>query len=106
MNQVTSRKLNQDLNYFRILNMKPNFSALARQYGVHRKTVARYWKEGGKSMISRKRKSYLDDYLDEIREHANKTGANKAALFDFFKDKYGEDVFRILKMVQKSADQI
>lgn len=45
-------------------------------------------------MISRKRKSYLDDYLDEIREHANKTGANKAALFDFFKDKYGEETFK------------
>ena len=39
-------KLDSDLRLFRMNNEKPNFAALAREYGVDYRTVKRHWMKG------------------------------------------------------------
>lgn len=65
-NQTT--QLNLELNMAKIQGIKPNFTQLAKKYSVDRHTVARYYREGGKAIITRDRPSYLNPYLDEIEE--------------------------------------
>lgn len=36
-----------ELNMYRQLGLKPNFSEIGRRYGLDRHTVSRYWNEGG-----------------------------------------------------------
>lgn len=41
------RNLMGELNMFRQSGTTPNFSEIARSYGMDRKTVARHWRSGG-----------------------------------------------------------
>jgi DNA invertase Pin-like site-specific DNA recombinase len=50
------------------LNIKPNFNEIAREFGVDRHTLSKYWNDGKRKPIKRDKKSYLADYLDEIKE--------------------------------------
>lgn len=62
--------------------VKPNFSALARKYGVSRNTVRKYWRNGG--IPARKvpeRKSMLDPYHDEIIALMSLENVTKKAVF-------------------------
>ena len=91
-NQTT--QLNLELNMAKIQGIKPNFTQLAKKYSVDRHTVARYYREGGKAIITRDRPSYLNPYLDEIEEMMSTIHPTKKAAFEYFQNKYGEDVFR------------
>lgn len=62
------RNIIGDLLILKQLNIKPNFSELARIYDMDRHTVAKYWRNGGiKHMERKSRKSILDQYEEEIR---------------------------------------
>ena len=41
------RNLTGQLNMMKEMGTKPNFSDVARRYGVDRHTVAKYWNGGG-----------------------------------------------------------
>ena len=51
-----------ELNNLKERDIKPNFSELSRQYGLHRHTIKKYWIEGGKIIKSRNKPSILDKY--------------------------------------------
>ena len=53
------------------MNIKPNFSELARQYGVDRHTIAKYYYQEKRIPIKRNKESYLYPYLDEIKQKAD-----------------------------------
>ena len=57
-----------ELNNLKERDIKPNFSELSRQYGLHRHTIKKYWDEGGKIIKSRNKPSVLDKYKEEIEE--------------------------------------
>jgi Mor family transcriptional regulator len=56
----------RDLSIFKLMNIKPNYSELARKYNVSRDTIRKY-NNGYEGKLSRKPKpSVLDKYKEEI----------------------------------------
>lgn len=73
-----------DLLILKQMNIKPNFSELARLYSMDRHTVAKYWREGGTRKVKHKpRKSILDKYNDEIVRLFQKPGVHKRAAYEY-----------------------
>ena len=75
-----------ELNILRCLNMKPNYSDLARKYGVSRQTISKYDK-GFEKKETRNRKSKLDKYREEIEEKINLAGATITGVYKYFYSK-------------------
>ena len=89
---IMERNIIGDLLILKQMNIKPNFSELARIYDMDRHTVAKYWREGGIKKVERKpRKSILDKYSDEITRLFEKPGVHKRAAYEYLLDRYGED---------------
>ena len=72
-----------ELNILRCLKMKPNYSELARKYGVSRQTISKYDK-GFEKKGTRDRKSKLDKYKEDIIEKINLTGATITGVYKYF----------------------
>ena len=90
---MKERNLIGDLLIMKERGIKPNFSAIAREYGVDRHTVKKYYENGGKPLRKqRERKSKWDPYLDEIIELMDNVGVTKKAVHVFLKDKYKENL--------------
>ena len=87
------QKLRGDYELWKTLGIKPNFSEVARTYGIDRHTAAKYWREGGLKGVIVERPSPLDQYFEEIKEKAESTSSTKKALFKYFQEKYGDEVF-------------
>lgn len=66
--------------------MKPNYSDLARKYGVSRQTISKYDK-GFEKKETRNRKSKLDKYREEIEEKINLAGATITGVYKYFYSK-------------------
>lgn len=83
--------LRAQLGIIKLMDFKPNFSDLARQYGFDRRTVKKYY-EGyeGKSK-TRNKTSKLDKYKDEIIEKLQIKGIKVKAIHEYFLDK-GYDI--------------
>ncbi len=80
------------LEIYRTLNIKPNYSALAKEYGLDRKTVAKYWKEGGVPKRKKtRRRSKLDPLREEIENILSKPGVTLKGAHFYFCDKYGQE---------------
>lgn len=76
-------------------DIKPNFSELARETGVSRQTVAKYWRAPVfQSKPRQKKRSKFDPYYPEIREKFENTPTTIMAVFKYFQLKYPGDVFR------------
>ena len=62
------KKLITQLRILKEMNLKPNYSALAREYGCDRRTVKKYNEgySGGDKI--RNKKSKLDKYVEIIKE--------------------------------------
>lgn len=65
-------------------NIKPNFSALAREYGVDRRTAKKMYLGINNQKQKRKKTSKLDMYQDEIKAKLSIPGSNKKAVYQFF----------------------
>ncbi len=78
------------LTVLKVYNVKPNFSELARNFGVSRQTVQRYWLDSGKKEITRNRPSGFDQYKEEIISLMSKRGVTKKSVYEFIVDKYGK----------------
>lgn len=84
------KELRKELVILRELDIKPNYAELARKYGCDYRTVKKY-NEGydGKSK-TRKSKSHLLKYKDEIKEKINIPGSNIKATYEYVKEKYND----------------
>lgn len=94
MNKIKRAQLIAELNIMKVHTIKPNFSELARKYNCDRHTVARYYYQGGKALVNRNSKSHLEPYREEIEELLTTTPTTKKAAFEYFKDKYGSEIFK------------
>lgn len=71
------------------LNIKVNYSALAKQYGVDRHTIARIHKNKGVPLRKgRPKKSSWDDYEEIILEKMKLPGVTNRGIFQFLKRRY------------------
>lgn len=88
---MEERNLMGELNTYRSLGTKPNFSELGRRYGLNRHTVAKYWKEGGDLDDGRgRRESGFDALADLIEQKAAMPGATKRAVHEYLVDRCGD----------------
>lgn len=69
--------------------IRPNFSELARLYGMDRHTIAKYWKEGDIA-YKHVRGSPLDGYAEIIVSKLEETVCTKTAMYRWLKRTYPE----------------
>ena len=70
-----------ELNVYRQLGIKPNFTQIGRRYGLHRQTVAKYWRRGEEVEDRRRDKeSAFDEFGDVIESKAAMPGVTKKAI--------------------------
>lgn len=87
------RNLIGEMNMMKESGAKPNFTDLARRYGVDRHTVARYWNGGGPQPPDGRegRASGFDRYRTEIEGKAALPGMTKKALHELLLDRHAGD---------------
>ena len=99
-------ELRKELVIMRELNIKPNYAELGRKYKCDPRTVKKYNEcYEGKSK-TRKRKSKLDKYKEEIREKINYTGSTIKGVFEYMKEKYDVGSYSNLKKYIKKEHLI
>lgn len=82
------RNLMGELSIYRQTGVKPNFSDIARRYGLDRHTVARHWAEGEAAHDGREdRVSAFDEVRDVILEKAALPGITKRAIHEYLLDR-------------------
>lgn len=73
--------------------VRPNFSEVARRYGVDRHTVSKYWNGGGPSPDDGRhgRPSGFDRYRDEIEEKAALPGVTAKGIHELLLERHAGD---------------
>ncbi len=77
------------LNYYKKNNMKPNYSALAKLYGVDRRTIKKYYLNPKQTRKSRKYVSSLDGYEEIIKQEASVPVMTFSAIYQFLRNEKG-----------------
>ena len=91
MNELTLTNLPGHLRIMDDLGIKPNYSQLARLYGIDRHTVAKIHKNKGTCpRKGRPKCSEWDEYEEVIKEKMNLGGANKRAVYNFLRNGHPE----------------
>ena len=83
--------LRAQLIIIKAMDLKPNYSELARKYGFDRRTVKKYYEGYEGKPKTRDKPSKLDKYQDEIIEKLQIDGIKVKAVYEYFVDK-GYDV--------------
>lgn len=78
-------KLRQELLIMGTLNIKPNYSELARIYECDRRTVKKYNDGYTKENIKRKKPSKLDEHKENIKSKLELPGATINGTYQYFK---------------------
>ena len=78
-------KLKQELLVMETLNIKPNYSELARIYECDRRTVKKYNEGYTKENIKRKKPSKLDEHKESIKSKLELPGATINGTYQYFK---------------------
>ena len=82
-------KLITQLRILKEMNLKPNYSALAREYGCDRRTVKKYNEGYSGGEKTRNKKSKLDKYSEIIKEKLQYKGIHIKSVYEFLIDKFG-----------------
>ena len=77
-----------ELNMYRRLGIKPNFTQIGKKYGLHRQTVAKYWDQGDDRR--RDKGSAFDEFRGVIEQKAALPGVTKKAIHEFLLDRHPE----------------
>ena len=85
------RNVMGELDMYRQAGTTPNFSDVARRYGMDRHTVAKLWRNGSDVSDGRSEKpSGFDEYREVIAQKAGLPGVTKKAIHEYLVDRYGE----------------
>jgi transposase len=85
------KELKKQIEIIKVMGMKPNFSELARMYGIDRRTVKKYYEGYEGKPKKRKKPSKLDKYSNEIKIKLSIKGVTIRAVYEKLKDE-GLDV--------------
>lgn len=87
-----NKRLITQLQILKLSNIKPNFSELARQYDVDRRTVKKYY-DGYKGKPKHHNKpSRLDEHYELIKTKLLLRGANVRAVYEFIVDEVDSSI--------------
>ena len=79
-----------NLAYFKMNNIKPNFTELSKEYNLDRHTLKKHYDAGGyKARKKRKYESYYDEYLDIIKSKLEIKGITYIGIYKFLIDARG-----------------
>ena len=77
-----------EFDMYRQAGTTPNFTDIARRYGMDRHTVAKYWRAGGQVEDARRcRPSGLDRHRELIEAKAQLPGATKRGVYEYLLDR-------------------
>ena len=86
-------KLLQEVTIYKMSNIKPNYSELARMHNCDRRTIKEYFKDDKQVKERKKEVSKLDKYKEEIQLKLSIPGVTVSGIYQYLKDKYkNEDV--------------
>ena len=85
------KKLITQLRILKEMNLKPNYSALAREYGCDRRTVKKYNEGYTGGDKTRNKKSKLDKYLPTIKEKLQYKGIHLKSVHEYLVDNFGKE---------------
>lgn len=84
--------LQLQLKILKLSNLKPNFSELARQYGVDRRTVKKYYDGYEGKPAHRQKSSKLDKHYDLIKNKLSIRGTNIKSVYEFILSEVDPDL--------------
>ena len=84
--------LKTQLKILKLSDLKPNFSELARQYGLDRRTVKKYYDGYDGKPAHRNKPSKLDRHYELIRQKLSVRGVNVRAVYEFFLSEVDPDI--------------
>lgn len=82
--------LQGQLSILKTMNIKPNFSQLAREYNLDRRTIKKYYDGYEGKSKTRNKGSKLDQYYNEIRDKLAINGVTVKGVYEYLKDKYND----------------
>ena len=82
--------LQGQLTILKSMNIKPNFSELARKYNLDRRTIKKYYEGYEGKTKNRSKGSKLDRYYAEIKEKLAINGVTVSGVYQYLKDKYSD----------------
>ncbi|WP_075666562.1 MULTISPECIES: hypothetical protein [unclassified Thermosipho (in: thermotogales)] len=82
-------KVKQHLEMLRGMDLRPNFSELARIYGIDRRTVKKYWEGYQGKPKKRNKSSKLDKYFEKISMLMSIKGITIRAAYERLRDEEG-----------------
>lgn len=80
------------LKILKLSDIKPNYSKLAREYGIDRRTVKKYYNGYEGKPAHRNKSSKLDKHRELITQKLQIKGANIRAVYEFIKDEIDADI--------------
>lgn len=86
----------EKVSLYKMNDLKPNFSEVARTYGCDPRTVKRYYEGGQNERTYTKKPSKLDDYKTIIEEKLD-LGVSVISIYHFIQDKGYTGKYTILK---------
>ena len=81
-----NKALITQLRILKLSNIKPNFSELARQYDLNRRTVKRYYDGYEGKPQHHNKSSKLDEHYDIIKTKISLRGSNIRAVYEYLID--------------------
>lgn len=90
--QSMDEALKTQLKILKLSELKPNFSELARQYGLDRRTVKKYYDGYDGKPAHRNKPSKLDRHYELIRQKLSVRGANVRAVYEFILSEVDSDI--------------
>lgn len=84
-----NKNLKGDLSIMDSMEIKPNYAALGRKYGMDWRTVKKYHEGYQGKPKTRNKGSRLDEYKDEIRDKLSIRRLKVRGVYEFFVRKYG-----------------
>ena len=80
------------LRILKMSNIKPNFSELARQYDMDRRTVKKYYDGYEGKPRHRRKSSRLDEHYETIKNKLSLRGANVRAVYEYILEEVDANV--------------
>lgn len=84
-------KLLQEITIYKMNDIKPNYSELARLHDCDRRTVKKYFGDNKETKERKKQDSKLDKYKEEIHSKLSIPGVTASGVYHYLKDKYSSE---------------
>lgn len=83
------KKIRKEMTLLKFMEIKPNYSELARIYKLDYRTVKRIYEENYNEKVHRNKSSKLEELDDVIREKMKYKGIKGSSLYNYLVEEYG-----------------